>query len=561
MTVGRAGALSSDFLRSPLARRIGAHVALVVLLAGVLLEGWSLFGLHRTLRAELVGDATMALRAAADERLHPTIQQLQRASDQLVRVSPIRGGTFFNAAGQAEASFGEPPELDWRDAALGGAGMRDAAGDRSDVFLSGEVTGLRYGTVLRLDTAALDRVMTGRIIRALLVPLLLAAVAGLAAARIAHRMAALPAARARAALRAALDAPEEATALMLREHEGHEVGDMGRALDSLLVVVEDIFGRELARAHALHAAMPMALLVYSPEGHLLHANPAALRLLRAKDEAALRARGDYFLQIEEKLTSPAKAVAGGLPPTPCTVLVGEEEVLCLAGGHLLRDGEEAPLGHFLTLCPIDSVAEELDRARRARAEAEQQVRMYEARTVELKELLNACVAIMSFSEGNATLEVAKVRPDMLIANWFQGALHHRQMEPKSVRHGYLPWLRMDEEAAARLIQSALAMVRLRARTSSPRITVRAKPAGATHATFFIDEFDPNGGRPMPADDAVRAGEAQVHVAAIARVASAAGGRLMSDLGANGGNGVVIRLPIDGWMPREGEEDAIQVVAA
>ena len=39
MTVGRAGALSSDFLRSPLARRIGAHVAAVVLLAGVLLEG------------------------------------------------------------------------------------------------------------------------------------------------------------------------------------------------------------------------------------------------------------------------------------------------------------------------------------------------------------------------------------------------------------------------------------------------------------------------------------------------------------------------------------------
>lgn len=529
-------------------RRIAAATFLAVLAVGfaVMLPGYA------RLETRFVEDqqrhVVELVRSAVDPDAYPTLEKLTAIGTNLAEASDISGGTFVTGIGEQRAGFGEAPELGWAEARLGSEPWRISK-DHSvfETFLGPEITGLAYGAILRLDTREAWSREVSRMIEMSLLGLLLAISLSVAVLLIVRTQVTRPARAIKRAVEHALDRPEAAGAVCSRLGRNDELGALSLAVDQLLFAAQHAYEEELPPARHMAEGSPHAMLDFSPDGHLMSANAAALRLFSAREEAELRGdSGGPTFRFEGKSATAAELLGAGNVFGHGEVVRAGVIVPCLVSGHVARREDGSPTRFFLVFVDMSEIMEDVRREVRERKMVEQRAHDLALQVEHMRAMFDACMVLLELGGANAARpQDVTIAAENLVDGWLDRAVTRGTMGAGCVEHRDLPPLLGDPGELRRLVDFAFEVVRLRSGASRPVLAAAATMEGSDAAILSIWAKADDGQATV---DAIRAGEdVSPFLGAISALARRNGGSLSAPSAGGDGNLLAVRLRVDRRM--------------
>jgi len=528
---------------------VARHVALTVFVCGLIASALAAVPSYMSAKARFIeglrGHATALFVAAVDPSRYPGVDSLLRLGETVMSQSNIVGGTIYSGAGEERGQFGTPPDLDWTNARLGREVTRFTPLDGSfETYLAPEVTGIPYGIMLRLDARdGWARIVTDlqeRFLVSALAALLVAIASGLAVSV----WVAQPVRSIAAAVDNALNDPAEATRLLARVPQRDELGRLAQAIDQLLFFTAASQEEELMPVLMMLDQCAHGILIMSAEGHLISANPAALRLFGVRSLAALRARPpDRLLRFEQRPVEPLALVAKGPVIGHGEILRGDGEIPCLVSGDSIRGRNGEITRRFLMLVDMRGLLDEVRNEVLNRQRAEREVARLVLDLRRARKAFDACLVLLELDGADAPrANAVTVQPDELIDAWIERLAAESTAAPKLFRAA-LPPLLGDPGELRRLVDMALEIVRMRSSAPIPQMRIVATVEDEETALFVVSEISQQDGSDTVAPIA-RAEDAAIFLAALSVLCRRQQGALQSAAARDNGNAVAVRLRID-----------------
>lgn len=475
-------------------RRVGAavFVAVVILEAAVTVPIY--LQEKRDFDRQRSAEALALFTSAVDPARFPSVEALSKSGEGLVNSSKIAGGAVISGAGEERSIFGQMPALTWADARLNGESTRfSSATGAFDVFLSPEDTKLPYGVILRLDATEDWNRLSRHLVDWILMSLLVAAAASTVAALIVAREVARPLHTIHSAVEFTLNNPEDAEGTRTGVSRNDEIGSLARAIDQLLFLTSSTFADELAAAVSILEKAPHAILTFSEHGHLVSANPAALRLFGETSFASLLRRDpESLFRYGGKTISAAGLADRGGVLGPGEILNATGDFPCLIAGDTVKRADGTILRRFLMFVDMRDLVDGVRNEVRRRESGDREVRRLNGELQLLRQMFEACLVVTGLdgNEADRANEVTVI-PQGLVEAW-RSRLAKEGHAIDRIGVSDLPPVIGDSSALRRLFDIALEIVRLRSRSDNPRIVVSGVARNGT-ATFAISETDGAGG--------------------------------------------------------------------
>ena len=496
--------------------------------------------------------ATLALtRANVDGTGFPTVDQVVRMGERLVRVSDVRGGAIYNALGEEIARFGERPTLDSGAVRREGRTQeRSGDGRRIDFFLPREATGLANNMVLRVDSSSVNAEVMARAFDKAQGILISAAVAALAVIVILLFAIVRPLLKLRDAAIAATDNPDRAEQFRLKWSRRDELGEAARAFDMLLTAVSVTHQEDLAAGQAATEKSHHAVLTYDHNGRLTAANAATLKLfgVRTLDEFVWGAQEFVRVPGQDGTVdiSPGALLGRGDVSQTVQVVTATTVRRCQFSGIVILKRDGRVLRYVVTLVDISKQAAYTEALEAEVARAQADASRSKRQLAELRAMFESCLVLLEATSGVATAvanaEDAEEDPialsDRIQNLWHPDAQKAGLVEGR-LEHGILPPVRGQTELVEAVFRQALTLVYTRSKQEKVTLRVTANAIDARHATFTVSEIirgDTARGQPGAAIVAGRA----IALAGLSLAVRKIGGRIDDpDLP---GNGLSITLP-------------------
>jgi PAS domain-containing protein len=521
---------------------------LVIAELAILLPSLFIWQREQITRLEL---ATLALtRANVDGTGFPTVDQVVRMGERLVRVSDVRGGAIYNAIGEEIASFGERPTL--------GAGAvrregrtqeRSGDGRRIDFFMPREATGLGNNMVLRVDSSSVNaEVMTRAIDKAQGI-LISAAVAALAVIVILVFAIVRPILKLRDAAIAATDNPDRAEQFRVKWTRRDELGEAARALDMLLTAVSVTHQEDLAAGQAATEKSHHAVITYDHNGRLTAANAATLKLFGLKTLDEFMRGAQEFVRVpgQDGMVDITPVALLGRGDISQTVQIVTSTVVrrCQFSGIVIQKRDGRVLRYVVTLVDISKQAAYTEALEAEVARAQGEATRSKRQLAELRAMFESCLVLLEATSGAVTaasVETGEEEPialsDRILNLWYTDAQKAGLVEGR-LEHGILPPVRGQTELVEAVFRQALTLVYTRSTQEKVTLRVSAEAVGAEHATFTVSEIIRANTPRAKAGAAIVAGRA-IALAGLSLAVRKIGGRIDdADLP---GNGLAMTLP-------------------
>lgn len=524
--------------RSSLCRR-GATIVFVAML---LINGALVYPLlQHTIgehRREVVERTTDYLVTAAGAGRFPTIDVLVSAGRQLAAGTDIVGGVFVNSSGEERGVFGERPRLTWAQIQLSpdGEGIhRIIDGRYHEFFIPPSRSAISFGTIVRVDGRGMWAAVRVHLLEFAILGLAATLAITIVAAGVMAAIVMEPTMRIRQALLLARDAPHEARAHLKGLGRSSEFGQMARAMDGVLSVMESLQIDDALTPHALIERLPNAVVARDLDGQVVFANEAALSLF------GMHVIGDFAdfdwendLIVEGQAGRLDVLLDNGRFRTGAEIMRAGEILACLVSGQPVLDADRRRVGSCLVFTEANELLADMRQERQEREAAEAVSAAMQRRAFALSHMLEACIALLG--EDDSVPSNITVSPDRFISRW----LEQNDMVA-GIRHGVLPPIMGDPESVGRLVEWALAAIAVRSASEKPSLAVDTEIDGDGNVEYIFREID----RETKANAPVAPGtDITVLIAAMHRTLQRQEGRLAQTGGGSRGNVVSLVLPLD-----------------
>ncbi len=524
-------------------RRLVVAVVLAALLLNAVLAVPAYLRWHKLFIDDLRAEATEVVRGAIDPDRFPTLRELARTGEHLVRSTDIEGGIWVTGIGEERASFGEAPELSWADARLHDETWRLSPDKGTfELFLSQEITGVSYGLLVRADARPAWQRTLYRLGELALLALIAVSALAVATAAIARRMVSDPLAAIHEAVETALNDPDGFASDLSQVSRCDETGRLSLALDQLLIFLRAQIDERRA-ADSLIERIQHGVLIFSAHGHLLDANRAALRLFDAPDVASLREReGGCGFHFNGEWTTAPNLLEDGAAFGPGEIGDPQTGTPCLVAGDVIHGTEGAPERYFAIFVDMSRAVSDMRHQVALRQKAEREKRRSDEELARLRRRFEACLVLLEHDDDDVPrARPVTVDPAKVIQHWLEKAVERGVMQADGVRHEDLPALLGDPKEMRRLFEALLDAVRLRSSEDRPSLVVTAEVA-EKQANFTVYSTDPSGQHPVGMISARE--DVSLFLAAAGRLARREEGELIATSMAESGNAIAVKLPLD-----------------
>ncbi|VAW10388.1 hypothetical protein MNBD_ALPHA09-2258 [hydrothermal vent metagenome] len=532
--------------------------------AGALWLAPSLFWERQRELAGLTERIERALKLAQPENGADSFPETVAVLKTVVKVTEVSGVILLDNQGREMAQIGGEPPVGVDQFQRGRRHYRQAPdGCCVDLYLVRERTGFPYDIVLRIDPGEIHRVTTGRLMRVLGLGAMVLLFGGAAALALLHRFLIFPLGTVRGAL--ADIAAAKPVPILPREvlNKADMIGDLARLITppdrsyQLAAVPAQGAGRD--PQSGLINKIPFEVLSFDAKGALADANDAALWFFQCQSLAELQARDLCVFQAADDPEGVPQNLPELLHDGPlevCAMVVGRPEpVPCRVLARADRKPEGDSQSLVVCLLPMEEQTDAESQAGNA------DILALEARVVSLKLLLEACLTLLATPNSKTLANAAQpIRTDILVEDWYlaaaRGGLINKQME-----HSVPGQVVGDQLAVESLIRHALSFVALRSQSERPVLAGSGAVLSADAVEFVFEEV----GGPPVSDSSdgnkghIPAGASKLPLAALSKLLSAYGGRVLAIRGEDDGN--LIRFEMRARPPKTADMAAANKSAA
>jgi PAS domain-containing protein len=543
--------------RSPLCRQ----VMLAVFGMFVLLDVLAAIPIYQNGRAQMFENLRETARgymtSAIDRRKFPDRETLASVGENLEFATTIRGGVFVDAIGEDVVTFGERPDITWRDATLHGQNWRFRSGARIyDVYLPPETLGISYGVLLRLDATEAHAQHMARLRELLVYGLVMAVGMSMLVGFLIGWLVAVPMQRMQRALYHALHSPDAATDHLVRIKSSTEMGVVGTQMDEFLVAVSSSFEDQRARRAWVFDQAGAALLIYSDDGVLEDANARALTLYGAKTFEELASRDQTkMMRVAGKMRAPEHLFSRGQFEASGDAYVNGRLVPCIISGDTVRGADRMVRCHFVTLTNVTPLVADMRKERQRCELLESELGQARHRVKEYRQLFEACLILMDADAAQPPERKITLMPEEMVNAWYKDNIANMVMERGDMRHTALPPTLGCPQQMRKLFNKALTVVHNRAGDQKDiviAVTATIKDEAQTEILIRAAKEHEQGPTTliMPAPDA------PILIAGLRRLLPANGGALLrvTDAKDAGLNEVAFLIPLDIETHRRSKED-------
>ncbi|MCB1490652.1 MAG: PAS domain-containing protein [Rhodobiaceae bacterium] len=527
--------------------RIVVSIAATILLTCSAISGLSIYQAYPSLRDAHFDRAranmVLAFKAAVDSKTYPTLPQLVEYGDHLVEVTTITGGAYFDSVGEYRGRFGHKPLLTWQKAKLDQIERAFVDDNKQmEIFIDPSEIGIDYGIALRFEIKDIWKAIDAELARKITTVLAVTLATTVSLTLLITVIVLVPVNRMRSAVAHTLDDPKDAQSFSLRMRRRDELGQLGRGIDQLFYVLSHTFEEDLGNALAIQAHIPNPLVIYGADGEVEDANPAALAFFDVTNPTEIEPVAHQEVRIDGSDLTLREFLERGQGLEYGDFHSGDDWVPCRIGGGIIRRQNGAVRRYFAILTDLTFAQTQMTELKIERDTAQENAGVWASRNRELRDLLDACMAIV---ENGKVPDTGKQRPSTLpervINTWYRDAIRTGRMEPRSLRHSVLPPIGVDHGPAKRIFNHVLSAVHARSERDHPKIlvTAREKPNGTVE--FTIGEVLHDASSEAPMSKTGKTG-ASIYMAAFTNLLDGIGGRLVRLTGSRGENTLVFRLP-------------------
>ncbi|ODN70913.1 hypothetical protein [Methylobrevis pamukkalensis] len=412
--------------RTPLLRAVSAtlFVSILVFAATLAVCAGLVMAAERTWLAEettrLRESSIALLRSAIDPRYQTKSEEVSRVGSRLVVIDALKGASIFDETGTVLESFGERPHTTFAALRHGVVPAPESPEEaRAEFHIAPVVTETPFHLLLRVDTTPMRTIVARNVARLRLAALVISLVAAAVAAMVVQRRIARPARRIAAVLAAAIEHPEAADRQLCAMARSDEIGRMARNIDSFLTQIAAAWRTRVMVADALLSNAPTGLVQVSAGGALLSANPAAERLLalRYGDDGLPLPTNLRMVDSGERMT--LTQCAGALREGSRLVEALESRVPTFMLADAVKAGsEEAGQSTVILLTDVTSLQRSGQESAERAGLAEREIRERARRQLELKLMLESCLALLAPSPSGPD---EHIDPLPLAVNWIRDA--------------------------------------------------------------------------------------------------------------------------------------------
>jgi signal transduction histidine kinase len=272
------------YLREILACRLCRNVALFVLISILIIEGAILVPSYRNyerdllLRLEHVGQAIVS--AGLRGKGHHSGREVLLAARLMLAAPQIVGGFIYGVDGKAIGSFGEIPNL---PPDRGVTQMRSEDGDRYTVVYAGKDLNLTFDVVAILDSNWIASELADFLRRIVGLVLLITSFVTLATMAVIGHFVLAPLLQLRDHLNAAATDLENPRTIAIGGKRQDELGEVMQQFDALLHEVSAAHRSARERLAAMVDNSTNAVFAAEPDGRLIYANRAGIRLAKVAE--------------------------------------------------------------------------------------------------------------------------------------------------------------------------------------------------------------------------------------------------------------------------------------
>ncbi len=396
------------YLREIMACRLCRNVALLVLLSILAIEGAILVPSYRNyekdllLRQEQVGGAIFG--AALRGEGHQDKRDLLLTARLTLAAPEVAGGAIYDLNGTLIGVFGEAPPL----RPSGGENVRRSAdGSRYAVVYQGAALRLPFSVVGNLDAAWVAGELRAFLWRIVGLVLLITGFVTLATMAVIGHFVLSPLLRLRDHLNAAAANPENHGNIAIGGERRDELGEVMNQFDALLHKVSAVHRSARERLAAMVDNSTNAVFAAEPDGRLVYANRAALRLSKATEITQLNHLSlPLIIASDGREMSMARYLLEAVGVGEVELQDAEgQRITCMIGANLLAGRDGRPSLHYAWAMDITARRKDEEALRQAMEDSEianrAKTEFLANMSHELRTPLNA---IIGFSEviGNET---------------------------------------------------------------------------------------------------------------------------------------------------------------
>lgn len=440
----------------------------------------------------LEAEALRLVKASFDVWSFPSADDMLRILEQNMLISDLRGGWLFRGEEKEGHLFGERPLLTPK-LALEKTATRhfDADTNRLDLFVSHEKTALQYDMILRLETT---RIMSSgstdifaELGRAFLIALISAALTLPALVWLVSRPLGLIAAK----VQAAAHNPAQGDKHMLRLSGSDEIGELGRAIDSLLKSTAVIYRQQFESANHYFESCPLAVVELEDDGTLASANDAALDFFRGLDEEALSGIASFpcLFDGDTDSVSLLDSLAAGSYVRAATILVPEAESRAIIVARSAA-GEQVGSGrHVVSIVDPTALIALPDQSEASDGPAGKPDENLNRRVFELKQFLESCVSIIGAGASAGPADAQNL--ETIILDWHKAALASGTTCKDPPIHKELPAVLGSPDGIKSIFRHALTFLSLNSPIDAPEIDIQVSKGTDGKVRFMLLDFQTN----------------------------------------------------------------------
>ncbi len=347
-----------------------------------------------------------------------------------------------------------------------------------------------------------------------------------------------PIQRIKKAVLSAIDKPDLAAEHQLGFSRRDEIGEIGNAIDKLLLDTAIIHQNELSAAQDAILKSMSAIIQYDPAGKLIAANAAALNFFCAASLEELRERDQKILilpgrhesrrfTVTNTLETRLEDANGGSYIEDGFVLVNGLEVPVLVIARPVRNRYGEIQRYFANLVDISKIALQKDHLSMEIDKLDLENEKLGRRNEELKKLIESCLILLEGSAKQTTdKEREPVMPDRIIIHWYRDAQKSGLMHSAQLEHGVLPAVTGHPEQQKALFRQAFTLVYLRSNYVTPQLTITAVPGSNGMLNFIIFDTSSEAGLRLKPEDAPQTADWKICYAALSQLISREGGKLL-----------------------------------
>ena len=440
----------------------------------------------------LESEALRLVKASFDVWSFPSADDMLRILEQNMLISDLRGGWLFRGDEKEGHLFGERPLLTPKLALEKTATRQfDTDANRLDLFVSHEKTALQYDMILRLETTRILSSGSTDVIaelgRALLIALISAGLTLPALIWFVSRPLGIIAGK----VQAAAHNPAQGDKHMLRLSGSDEIGELGRAIDSLLKSSAVIYRQQFESANHYFESCPLAVIELEEDGTLASANDAALDFFRGLGDEELSGIASFpclFDGDSEPVTLLDSLVSGSFVRA-ATILVPEAECRAIVVARSAAGEQAGHSRHVISIVDPTALIALPDRSEETGKPSAKPDAHLNRRVFELKQFLESCVSIIGGGASTGLAEAQDLKS--IILEWHAAALDSGTTCNDPPIHKELPAVMGSSDGIKSIFRHALTFLSLNSPIDRPEIDIQVSKGTDGKVRFMLLDFQTN----------------------------------------------------------------------